>query len=106
MSRSAFHGLSEMACKDTSARTPEIDVAVMPICGSSHEDRTGTRCVEEMNKVAGTSVQHINEIYDFSNWKGERICDPIDIEIAEISEAKENNFSSFPDELRPDFRTI
>ena len=52
--------------------------------------------MEEMNNVAGTSVQHINEIYDFSNWKGERIFDPIDIEIAEISEAKENNFSSFP----------
>ncbi|KAK1567959.1 hypothetical protein Q3G72_018653 [Acer saccharum] len=104
MSRSPFHGMSEMAGKDTSTRTPEIDVAVMPICGSSHEDRTGTRCVEEMNNVAGTSVQHINEIYDFSNWKGERIFDPIDIEIAEISEAKENNFSSFPaDELGPDF---
>ncbi|KAK4856883.1 hypothetical protein QYF36_022304 [Acer negundo] len=104
MSRSAFHGMSETADKDTSTRTPEIDVAVMPIRGSSHEDRTGTRSVEEMNNVAGTSVQHINKIHDFSNWKGERICDPIDIEIAEISEAKENNFSSFPaDELGPDF---
>ncbi|KAK3190242.1 hypothetical protein Dsin_029803 [Dipteronia sinensis] len=103
MSRSAFHGMSGMAGKDTSTKTPEIDVAVMPICGSSHEDRTGTRCVEEMNNVAGTSVQHINEIDDFSNWKGERICDPIDNEMAEISEAKDNNFSSFPDELGHDF---
>jgi hypothetical protein len=41
--------------------------------------------VEEMNNVAGTSVQHVNEKDDFSNWKGERICDPIDIEMAEIT---------------------
>ncbi|KAK2647191.1 hypothetical protein Ddye_022386 [Dipteronia dyeriana] len=102
-SRSAFHGMSEMASKDTSTRTPKIDVAVMPICGSSHEDRTGTRSGEEMNNVAGTSVQHINEIYDFSNRKGGRVFDPIDIERAEISGAKENKFSSFPDELGSDF---
>ncbi|KAL5851965.1 hypothetical protein ACOSQ3_007083 [Xanthoceras sorbifolium] len=105
MSQGAIHGMSEMAGKDTSARTSESDASVMPVCGSSHEDRTGTKCdVEEMNNVARTSVQHINEKDDFGNWKGERICDPINIEMAGISEAKDNNFSSLPaDELGPDF---
>ncbi|KAJ4722604.1 Zinc finger, CCHC-type [Melia azedarach] len=92
-SHSAFHMRSDTAGTNTSGRTPGSGVAVIPDCGSSHEDRTGTGCYMQ-NNVVGLSL--INGKEEIVNGKGGCIAGPSNIQMTGISEAKETISSSFP----------
>ncbi|XP_050239491.1 uncharacterized protein LOC126688729 isoform X5 [Quercus robur] len=69
----------------------------MPEFQPNHEHKTGpVRNMEEVNTMVGSSVLQVTRKEDLRKSEGDDICAPINIQMAEISETRENNSPSVP----------
>ncbi|KAK4586195.1 hypothetical protein RGQ29_023408 [Quercus rubra] len=93
----ASHTKDDFAGANTSNASLTSACGGMPECQPNHEHKTGpVRNMEEENTMVGSSVLQVIRKEDLRKSEGDDICAPINIQMAEISEIRENNSPSVP----------
>uniref|UniRef100_A0A2N9ENU4 CCHC-type domain-containing protein n=1 Tax=Fagus sylvatica TaxID=28930 RepID=A0A2N9ENU4_FAGSY len=92
----ACHAKDDSAGTNTLTASPSSAGGGMPECGPSHEHETGPiGNMEERKSMVGLSVLHVIRKEDLRKSEDDDIFAPTNIQIAVVSESRENN-SSLP----------